>query len=85
MPLSKVDYEDWERQMLLDCGLNEYFIDMASASKAYEDAAISLFLKKDVSSNKSKAISFAILLMKTSGTFRDKKSLVQIRALYEGK
>lgn len=85
MPLSRVDYEDWERHMLLDCGLNEHFVDAVSASNAYEHAAITLFLKKDISSNKSKAISFAILLMKTSGTFRDKESLTQIKNRYEGK
>jgi len=85
MSLSMVDYEEWERQMLLDCGLNEHFINAVSASSAYEHAAITLFLKKDVSSNKSNAISFACLLMKTSGTFRDKENLTQIRNRYEGK
>lgn len=85
MPLSRTEYEDWERQMLLDCGLNEQFVDAVSASNAYEHAAVTLFLKKDVSSNKSKAIALACLLMKTSGTFRDKESLTQIRNRYEGK
>lgn len=85
MSLSRVEYEDWERQMLLDCGLNKHFVDTVSAQSAYEEAALCLFVNKDVSSNLSNAITFAIQLMRKEGSFRTDKILVKIRAILEEK